>query len=228
MDKKRILIEISSLLFLFFGLFFLVYHSQFELSLERNFFSLSSGWMFRDNFYLEKIFHKGGVKFILVILLSLIIFFFATVKNKKRRQLNSFLLFNIVAILMTIIFVNLLKKFSAPPCPWYVQQFGGKFYSPTMLEIFSSTLPHFNCFPAGHSSGGFAFISLYFGYSFVYEKRKPILLIPGIILGAMFGFTQQLRGAHFLSHDIATICISLLSSLLTLLILKKRDASNEK
>lgn len=228
MNEKKIVTELTTFLFLFLGLFLLIQHTQFEFSLEGNFFSLKSGWIFRDNFLLEKVFHKGGVKFIILCLLFLIISYFVTIKNQEKKKINRYLLFNIMAILMTLIFVNLLKKLSTSPCPWYVQQFGGNFNTPSILEIFSPALPHFNCFPAGHSSGGFAFISLYFGYNFVYEKRRPVLLIPGIILGTTFGITQQLRGAHFISHDIATICISLLSSLITLFILKKRDTPYEK
>ena len=37
---------------------------------------------------------------------------------------------------------------------------------------------------------------------------RSLLLIPGLVIGISFGLAQQLRGAHFLSHDVwsAAIC----------------------
>ena len=41
---------------------------------------------------------------------------------------------------------------------------------------------------------------------------------PGSLIGFVFGLTQQMRGAHFFSHDLATILVSVFCSLFTVLI----------
>ena len=58
-------------------------------------------------------------------------------------------------------------------------------------------------FPAGHASGGFALMSLWF----VFETRRGKLLglSTGLALGWIMGFYQIAKGAHFLSHTLVTM-----------------------
>lgn len=189
-----------------------------DTALAGTFFNPNEKWMFRNSFVLEKIFHKGGVIFTIVILMTLLVHLFYLFKfghNKKQRDYVAFIL---LSSLLTIVTVFFMKRWSTLPCPWNSVAFGGDVNPPELFRAFSSDLPKGKCFPAGHSSGGFCFLSMYFGYTAIYGKRKFITLIPGLLIGVTFGVTQQMRGAHYLSHDISTILVTIIISWITSLI----------
>jgi len=61
-------------------------------------------------------------------------------------------------------------------------------------------------FPAGHCSGGFALMGLYF----VARRRvtRRLGVVVGLAAGWMVGTYQILKGAHFLSHTIVTMILA--------------------
>ena len=79
-------------------------------------------------------------------------------------------------------------------------------------------MPRGVCFPAGHSSAGFAWVSLYFFALPVRPAWRWRGLAVGLVAGCVFGAAQQLRGAHFLSHDLWTLATCWTVSLLFLLV----------
>jgi membrane-associated PAP2 superfamily phosphatase len=58
------------------------------------------------------------------------------------------------------------------------------------------------CFPAGHASTGFAFLGGYFAYRGSEPGRARAWLVGGLTAGLVLGLTQQMRGAHFMSHTL--------------------------
>lgn len=201
----------------------IIHNYGFDFWVSGHFFS-DGKWIYRDNFFLEKILHKGGVLFSLLCLVILIFFRIKErVDEQKRHYLNAVL----ISALLSILSVYLLKLETTFPCPWNSQAFlGGQPLLPYKM-LFSADYPKGHCFPAGHSSGGYAFLSLYFAYTFIYGRRNFRTLIPGVLLGVMFGITQQLRGAHFLSHDLATIIICVFISWITISIYYSYNHKNE-
>lgn len=91
-------------------------------------------------------------------------------------------------------------------------------YFPSQLEIYGGDKPYVKVFesypkdyhqkergrgfPAGHASGGFALMVLYF--IFTKKQHKRLGLLTGIIAGWAMGLYQMLKGAHFLSHTVVT------------------------
>jgi membrane-associated PAP2 superfamily phosphatase len=71
-----------------------------------------------------------------------------------------------------------------------------------------------NCFPAGHASGGYAWLAFYFLGIHLNSKWRWVGLGFACSVGLIFGFSQQLRGAHFISHDLWTLGICWFFSLL--------------
>jgi membrane-associated PAP2 superfamily phosphatase len=51
-------------------------------------------------------------------------------------------------------------------------------------------------------------VALYFFFASVRPAWRRIGLAIGIGAGAILGVAQQLRGAHYLSHDLWTLAIS--------------------
>ena len=62
-------------------------------------------------------------------------------------------------------------------------------------------------FPAGHASGGFALMALYYLPLSRFAKRAT--LAGGLGAGWLMGLYQTARGEHFLSHTLTTMCIAL-------------------
>lgn len=189
-----------------------------DTTLAGYFFNPVDQWMYRNSFILEKVLHKGGVIFSIAILVALLgrwIYLFKFHNNKKQRDYVGFIFLSSVVTIVTVFF---LKRWSTLPCPWNSVAFGGNVNPPELWRAFALDLPIGKCFPAGHSSGGFCFLSMYFGYTLIYGKRNFKTLIPGLLIGIIFGMTQQMRGAHYLSHDLTTILISITISWITSLI----------
>lgn len=68
-------------------------------------------------------------------------------------------------------------------------------------------------FPAGHASGGFALMSLY--YLPLRRSLKLLLLASGFLAGWGMGIYQMARGEHFLSHTLTSMFLAL--AIITLL-----------
>ncbi|MCW8206213.1 phosphatase PAP2 family protein [Verminephrobacter aporrectodeae subsp. tuberculatae] len=188
-------------------------------TLASHFYSPKHKWIYRNNTFLEVVLHKGGAKFVLgifIILLGYLYYSFKFVHDKKPYKLCKFV---IISSLLAIILTSLLKNVSTWACPWNSLIFGGQSSNLSLWNVFSTSYPPAHCFPSGHASGGYGFLSLYYGFCFIYGKRNFYCLIPGIFLGGIFGITQQIRGAHFMSHDFATIIVSIFSAWVTYLIL---------
>lgn len=87
--------------------------------------------------------------------------------------------------------------------------FGGNEPYIHILQPRPSYLPYSQCFPAGHASVGYAWVALYYFLRHSRPHYRYAGLAAGLIGGAILGFTQQLRGAHFMSHDLTTLFICL-------------------
>ena len=62
------------------------------------------------------------------------------------------------------------------------------------------------CWPAGHASGGFALMALFF--FFKNPRNQFFGLIGAITLGWSMGTYKMLLGDHFLSHTIITMILA--------------------
>jgi membrane-associated PAP2 superfamily phosphatase len=178
-------------------------------------FHINEGWQWRYNFWLNDVLHVGGRKALAGMLSLLVIY---TVLSYAfswwQRQQRAALVYACVASIFAMAVVALLKHVATLPCPWHVLNLGGDQSYVYAHQMFASNLAAQQCFPAGHASGGFALFSFYFAAKlWFYSAHKPRSisrgwLLPAIAVGLAFGIAQQLRGAHFLSHDItaAVLC----------------------
>jgi membrane-associated PAP2 superfamily phosphatase len=109
--------------------------------------------------------------------------------------------------------VTLGKQTTNRHCPWDCDLYGGKVPYVQLFESPPAGCKEGKCFPAGHAAGGFSLMSLYFAF---YRRRRLALagLAVGLALGALFGFGQVARGAHFVSHNIWTAAICWLVTLI--------------
>ena len=108
-------------------------------------------------------------------------------------------------MLASTLSVSALKATSNMDCPWDVQGLGGERPHLTLYDARPHDLPHGRCFPAGHASGGYAWVALYFAFLMIRPRWRWRGLATGLGVGLTYGIAQQLRGAHFLSHDLWSV-----------------------
>jgi membrane-associated PAP2 superfamily phosphatase len=101
--------------------------------------------------------------------------------------------------------VSLGKHATNVDCPRALADYGGTRPYLGLLEDRPDGLPRAACFPAGHASAGYAFLSLYFVAA---PRRRWAGLAAGAGFGLALGATQWARGMHFPSHDLVSAAIA--------------------
>ena len=96
-----------------------------------------------------------------------------------------------VTTLVSLALISVLKQTSQVSCPWDLVEFGGAGHAG-------------HCFPAGHASAGFAFLSGYTALRTRFPGQARVWLAGALLAGTVLGIAQQLRGAHFMSHTLWT------------------------
>ena len=111
-------------------------------------------------------------------------------------------LYLLVATIACLVVVSSLKRASALDCPWALSEFGGHAPYLRLLDPVPKDWIGGGCLPAGHVLLAFAFIGGYFAF----VLREPVLarrwLFAVLVIGALAGTAQQVRGAHFLTHTL--------------------------
>lgn len=109
-----------------------------------------------------------------------------------------------ISVAGCLVVVAALKRGSALHCPWGLLEFGGAHPYLRLFDSVPAGWPRGSCFPAGHALSAFAFIGGYFAWRDVDRRVARAWLISVLVAGALAGVSQQLRGAHFLSHTLWT------------------------
>lgn len=170
-------------------------------------------WALRNHWFTYHVMHHWGKRLIIGFGLALLFLYAASWKFERLRRWRWSLLFSLTAMILVPSCVAILKRLSGVPCPWSVQEFGGNLpYLHSFQYLTAPAAGH--CFPAAHASSGFGLFALYFAFAPFLAKHRRLLLLPGLIVGFSFGLAQQLRGAHYLSHDLWSATIAWLGLVL--------------
>lgn len=196
--------------------FSLFYAAGFDFVLASVLFELEGGqWRLADHWLFSDVLHSGGRLFNNLLVAALLLGwlyqqFLTKQQSARTRALGKLLL----SLLLSFALVAVIKDLLPAECPWDLQQFGG--HQP-FIGIFATRpdwMPSTQCFPAGHASVGYAWVALYFYFLPLSARKARLGLTLGLLLGILFGSAQQLRGAHFFSHDLTTLwlcwCVSTL------------------
>ena len=163
----------------------------------------TQGFALRDHWLFTTVLHEGArrLSWLLVVGLSLAVWWPVGVLRQLDRWQRLQL---VVSILLGLALVVAIKRISSTSCPWDLAEFGGlaRYVSHWRFGLVDGGGAH--CFPAGHASAGFAFVGGYF----VLRDRAPraarIWLATALTAGLVLGVSQQMRGAHFMSHTLWT------------------------
>jgi membrane-associated PAP2 superfamily phosphatase len=150
----------------------------------------------------KEIIHSGGGRLIRIIGGLLIVAWLLSYRVAALRHWRRPLSFVVLSVALGAGLVGLLKEITNVDCPWSLQEFGGKLPYVHLLGDRLDTLPRAQCFPGGHSSSGFALFAIYFLMLGRSRQLARWALGAAVLVGGVFAFGQEARGAHFLSHDL--------------------------
>lgn len=107
-------------------------------------------------------------------------------------------------MLLCVLLVPAIKRFSLSSCPWELAEFGGaaRHLSHWRWGVADGGPGH--CFPSGHAVSAFAFFGLYFLWRGHDARRARACLAAVLAAGMLFGAAQLVRGAHYPSHTLWT------------------------
>ncbi len=174
-------------------------------------FADAQGSAWRDQFVLAKVLHDGGRMLGWVLLgVMLLIALRSPAAGTPARPPRKLQLQWIGVMLLCVTLVGLIKRFSLSSCPWELAEFGG------VAHFVSHWLPGVRdggpggCFPSGHAVTAFAFFGAWQLWQLWRPWRPALarwLLLSVLVMGALFGAVQLVRGAHYVSHTLWTAWI---------------------
>jgi membrane-associated PAP2 superfamily phosphatase len=105
-------------------------------------------------------------------------------------------------MLLAVVAVPAIKRFSLTSCPWDLAQFGGvaQYVSHWRFGVADGGGGH--CFPSGHAVAAFGFFGLYFLWRGHDARKARLWLAAVLVVGLLFGTAQLARGAHYPSHTL--------------------------
>lgn len=153
------------------------------------------------------IFYDGIKKLLILFAIVLLVML---VSFRRKSFLDGYKKGLLVVVLSAIFVPALssgLKKYTNMPCPRDEVRYGGVYPRTAVWETYTQefTLTHkrTKCWPAGHASGGFALMSLFFLF---HKKRNRYIALSGaVIIGWAMGGYKMIIGDHFLSHTVITM-----------------------
>lgn len=166
-----------------------------------------SGFALRDNWWMVKVMHESMRNAGWVLLLALAAGIWrpwGSLRHLTTRERAGLFLSVVCALLA----VTLIKGISKTSCPWDLQAFGGTASYISHWNVLEVDGGGGHCFPAGHASTGFAFMAAYFGLRQSGAPNAGTWLACALLAGLGLGLSQQMRGAHFMSHTLWTAWLS--------------------
>jgi membrane-associated PAP2 superfamily phosphatase len=164
-------------------------------------FGSATGFALRESWWTSGLLHEGGRRLAWAVLITLVVGIWRPLlafAGLTRRERVGWVLVTLAAVLL----VPAVKRVSLTSCPWDLVEFGGvaQHVSHWRWGVADGGPGH--CFPSGHAAGAFAFLS---GYFVLRPHRAGLArgwLAGVLLLGALFGWAQLARGAHYPSHTL--------------------------
>jgi len=196
---------------LFFGI------SGIDIEVQNIFFNENrQEWILDKNLEPYRfIFYDGIKKLLIAVALSFLLAILFFRKNPTIQEYKKGIIVVILSAILVPLIVGGLKKATNMPCPKNEIHYGGVYPATKVWEHYPKSFHQpssIKCFPAGHASGGFALLSLFF--LFKTNRNRRIALLSALTVGWSMGLYKMLIGDHFLSHTIITMILAWLIVLL--------------
>lgn len=159
-------------------------------------------WLWAKDEPILKFFLYDGIKALLFLFaFALIAMLIASRKYPWIRPYNAGLRVVVFSMFAVPLIVAFLKAHTNVACPVKLQMFGGTL---PYVKLFADA-PYVGqrCFPAGHASGGFGLMSLFF--LFKSPINKVAALVFALVVAWCMGIYKMAIGDHFLSHTVVSM-----------------------
>jgi membrane-associated PAP2 superfamily phosphatase len=185
--------------------------TSIDLIIQNQFYDFSSlEWALDKKAFVPKLIFYDGIKklyiALAILILTLLLFFKQKTTISKHKK---GLLVVLLALILVPLLIGFLKAVTNIPCPKDIQSYGGIAPYVTLFMSYPDSfiqVKAFKCYPAGHASGGFALMSLFFLFHSI--RAKIIGLLIGLTLGWLTGGYKMLIGDHFFSHTLISMLIA--------------------
>jgi membrane-associated PAP2 superfamily phosphatase len=164
-------------------------------------------WALRHAWITDTLVHRAGRAISLLAWLATLGTWLASLRVARWRAWRRPLGYLLLSTLLAATLIAWAKARTNMDCPWDLQRYGGDRPFVGLLDARPGALARGHCFPAAHAGTGYAWVALYFFVAQVRPRWRRAALLPGLLAGAVFGLSQQLRGAHFLSHDLSALAL---------------------
>ena len=169
-------------------------------------FGSSMGFPLRSNHAFVLAFHEIPRTLSSILVLGLLLGIFIPFSFLKRliKSERSQLAFSVLGAMLL---VTLFKSMNTTSCPCDLSEFGGRANYVSHWVFGVRDLGPGHCFPAGHASSAFGFLAGWFVIRRAAPQVSGRWWVLSLLLGLVLGFSQQMRGAHYLSHTLWTAWI---------------------
>ena len=166
------------------------------------------GFALRDDWITTVLLHQGGRALGWVVMGLLVLQLWRPLPFARNLALRDRLWWLATSVLCLLL-IFLVKHLSLTSCPWSLIEFGGTAQYVTHWRWGTPDSGGGGCFPSGHASAAFSFLAGYFALRQAHPVAAWCWLASVVVLGAVFGAGQTLRGAHYPSHTLWTAWICL-------------------
>lgn len=163
-------------------------------------------WLWKDAWLTKQFIHLDGKRLSVAAGVATAVITAVGWSSSRWSRLRGPATYLLLSVIIATLIVSLLKRLTGMDCPWDIIAYGGP--RPYIgLFSFRHGMAASGCFPAGHASAGYAWVALYFAAVSCKPRWRWQGLAIGLFFGAVFGISQQVRGAHFLSHDLWALAV---------------------
>jgi len=194
----------------FAGLFTIVMLEHLDLRIADEFFfdRAANDWIGAHTWWAVDLIHTGGGWFVRLIGLAALITLVSGYWLPRLRCWRRDATYLTLALILVPSVVAALQLVTNVDCPRDLDRYGGDRPYVALLADRPDELPRSACFPGSHASSGFALMAFYFLLLGHRPRMTRGFLAGAILIGTIFSLGQQSRGAHFLSHDLASAAIA--------------------
>ena len=197
--------------FLLIAVITLSQFSYLDIFIQSFFYNFDTkNWLIDKNEPILKFFLYDGIKNLLILFAVAILFSLIFLRKKELiQEYKKGLIIVLLSAIFVPVIIGSLKAISNTPCPCNLVNFNGTYPDTKVFDSYPKDFIQTSkakCWPAGHASGGFALMALFF--LFKTPKNQKRALAAALVIAWSMGLYKMLLGDHFLSHTIITMIMA--------------------
>lgn len=206
--------------FLLIAVLTLFQFSNLDIFVQSFFYDFDKkSWLIDKNEPILKFFFYDGIKNLLLLFgVAILVFLIFFRKNILVQEYKKGLIIVLLSAILVPSMIGFLKDITNTPCPCNIVYFNGTYPDKKVFDSYPKDFVQkskVKCWPAGHASGGFALMALFFLFKTPKNQKKALFV--ALIIGWSMGIYKMLLGDHFFSHTIITM---LMAWLIILIVVK--------